>query len=335
MMKNNKEYSLVAVYVLAIAGIVLTGFIEASSYWPYLKEICGVGGGGCSEITATKFAKIFNLSVAWWGMLAYVLVILSLSLHRILLPIVTSVMMGAELYFLWVMADVVNIWCTVCLVQFGLTTVLFFVSLKYSLDNKLFLLPGKIFALLAIVLVTALSFSLPVKLEMHSGSEMKTDEFVSYFGDLNSEYMVEIFSDFGCSHCKYHEPEIVKLINNRKDILILFRDRVLMPESVAAVAASYANGILLTQGKDEYLKARTALFDHQHDQHNYLKDKLATFEFTSDLKKEIEEKMSGDLKRARSLKIYSTPVTFITKNGVTIKRLEGSGDFEQINALLK
>ena len=62
----------VALYVTGVFGVGLTIVIELSHHYRWLMELCGGQSSGCADVTSTPFAMVFGISVAYLGLLSYV-----------------------------------------------------------------------------------------------------------------------------------------------------------------------------------------------------------------------------------------------------------------------
>jgi protein-disulfide isomerase len=316
---------------VVLFGMGLTVFIELSHYSPRLAAVCGVDGGGCADINATPYAKIFGVPTAAWGFLAYGVTLLSILYARQwTLPLVAA-MMGAELYFFWLMASVIHIWCSFCLVQFGVVTVLLAVALPWSLSVDRWGLPGKLWSVPVVIVLSFFAFAAPVKLAAKSSSSPSAvGDLLTFAGNPDSPLVVEVFSDYECGHCRKYDPVVEMIADRNPEVLLVYRDYIFPGNKLSPVAASYLNTIALRDGVTAYRKERAALFANQSRLYDHLKEKLPTVTFDAASKKEVAAKVAADLKRAEAFNVYSTPTTVITRNGETVQILRGAQDYDKV-----
>ncbi len=324
----------IALGCVAAFGVGLTLFIEASHIWPQLAEMCGVGGGGCADIDATPYAKIFGIPTAWWGMVAYVAYLGALRWAKPFVMPIAAAMMGAEFYFLWLMAAVIHIWCTFCLIQYGTVLILFGATVVWAAKLDRWILPGKLWSVPVVVILFFAGFAIPVKMKAHEGT-LTTDALVTYAGDPTSKLVVEVFSDYECGHCRKFDPIAEMIAERNPGVLLVYRDFVLSGNQLSPTATSYADAIAFTQGTEAYRKERVALFENQARLYNYLEEKLPTVTFTDDLKKKIKRKVDDDMKRAEALNVYSTPTVVVSKDGKTVQLFRGGTPYDTIYEIIK
>lgn len=316
-------------YVVASFGVLLTIFIELSHRIEWLMELCGGASGSCAGVSSTSFAYIFGISVTWWGLLSYLLVLFFLyRLSSLVLPMV-SVMMGAELYFLWVMSTILHTYCTFCLINFATVLILFVITLLWAAQEKDFVLPGRLWSAPAVALFVFAVMAVPVKMGQKTNG-FSTDTLVTYQGDLKSDLKIEIFSDYECGHCKKLEPEIDKLIKNRPDVLLVFRDFILRGHKLSPVASSYVNAVAFVKGNEESFKARGGVFANQSKLYDYLKARLPSITFTDELKEKINRKVADDMKRAEGIGVTATPTLAIYRGKKLIQVIRGFRPYETI-----
>lgn len=321
-------------YIVAGFGVVLTITTELSHYYPALLELCGGQTSGCADVTATPYAKMFGLSVAYWGLLSYVVFLFLLYYSPMWTLPLASAVMGAELYFLWIMHSVLQTYCRFCLVQFVTATVLFILSLIYHRKYGKFSLPGKLWSAPVVVLAVFAALVLPVKMGSKAVS-FDADNLVTYEGNLKSPLRVEVFFDYECGACKKFGEELVKLREQEKDILIVYRNFIIGSHQISPVAVSYAEGISFTEGREAYVKAHDELFDNQERLYDYLQKHLDKVKFTDELKEKINAKVNADLKRAKELEIFSTPTLVISRDGKVIQVVRGITPYETFAKFLK
>ncbi len=319
----------IPLYVVAGLGVLLTIFIELSHRIEWLMELCGGASGSCAGVSSTSFAYILGISVTWWGLLSYLLVLFFLyRIPSMVLPMV-SVMMGAELYFLWVMATILHTFCTFCLINFAIVMILYTITLLWSAGRHDFILPGKLWSAPAVAFFAFAVLAVPVKMGQKTNG-FSTETLVTYQGDLKSDLKIEIFSDYECGHCKKLEPVIDKLIKNRPDVLLVFRDFILRGHKLSPVASSYVNAIAFEKGTEEFFKARSEVFENQSRLYDYLKAHLPSVTFTDELKQKVNRKVADDMKRAADVGVTATPTLAIYRGEKLVQVIIGDKSYETI-----
>lgn len=327
------DYLNIALYAVAIFGVALTIVTELSHYYPWILKACGGEASGCADVASTPFSRIFGVSVAYWGLVSYVAFIVALRyLPTLILPM-AAFMLGAEFYFLWIMASVIKIYCLFCLIQLATVTVLFIIAVAWAWRRG-GLFPKELFwATPLIVIVSFAAFAAPVKFSAKKVEPLKA-EMLTYEGDPKSILRVEIFSDYECGHCKKMEPEIEKLKVARPDILIVYRDYIIESHRISPVAVSYVNAIAITRGREAFLAARNSLFQNQDRLYDFLQLALPSVEFTEELKDKISAKVAADRSVATSLGVYQTPTTVIYRGSELVQKISGHTSSSEIERFL-
>ncbi|MDH5510077.1 MAG: thioredoxin domain-containing protein [Nitrospinota bacterium] len=331
----------VAMLAVAVFGVLLTLTIELSYKYTWIMEICGGGQSGCADVASTPFARIpmpmmeNGLSVAYLGLLVYVsFIFCQVYFPRLTLPI-ASAMMGAEFYFLWVMASILGIFCMFCVIQFVTVSILFLLTMAWGWKRTDHILPGGKWANVAVVALAFVIPTAPVVLKKGSTSVME-GEYLTYAGDPASRIRVEIFSDFQCPYCQKIEPEVEKIMKLRPDVLVVFRDYIIPSHGLSPFAVSFANGVALTQGREAFIRIRREMFENQNRLRDYLEGHKDMVEFTPELRKRIEKKVEGDLKVAESLNIYSTPTLVVYRDGKMAQIIKaGDATYDKISRFIK
>ncbi|MBF0634829.1 MAG: thioredoxin domain-containing protein [Nitrospinae bacterium] len=337
MKKNSqsagKDYLKIALYAVALFGVALTIVTELSHYYQWILEACGGESSGCADVASTPFSKIFGVSVAYWGLVSYVAFIVALRyLPALVLPM-AAFMLGAEFYFLWIMASIIKIYCLFCLIQFGTVVILFIVTVAWAW-KRAGLFPKELFwATPLIVLIAFAGFAAPVKFSSKKAEPLKT-EMLTYEGDPKSILRVEVFSDYECGHCKKMEPEIEKLRSARPDILIVYRDYIIESHRISPVAVSYVNAIAMTKGREAFLTARKSLFQNQDRLYDFLQMALPSVVFTDELKDKISAKVAADRSVATALGIYQTPTMVIYRGSELVQKISGYTQSSEIERFL-
>lgn len=337
MSKNKnqpKKYLSYALIAVAGFGALLTIVIELSHIYPWIMELCGIGSSACADVQSTQFARILGVSVSYLGLLAYVTFILfCIYAPKYTLPLAAA-LLGAEFYFLWVMNQVLHMYCMFCLIQFGTVIVLFTLTMVWHKNEREFALPGKMLSVPVVAILVFVSLTLPVKMRAQDVAQ-SSGELVTYTGDPNSVMRVELFSDYQCGFCNRLEPEIDKMIKEHPDLLIVFRDFIISSHSLSPLAVSYANAVAFSKGRETFVKTRREMFENQKRLREYLKEHLPEVEFTEDLKARIRAKVDEDLARAKSLDVFQTPTMAIYRGNDLVQVIRGYTKYERFSKFLK
>jgi protein-disulfide isomerase/uncharacterized membrane protein len=322
-----------ALYAVAFFGVALTIVTELSHYYPWIMEACGGQSSGCADVADTPYSRIFGVSVAYWGLLSYLVFIGVLVYMPALALPMAAFLMGGEFYFLWIMASVIKIYCLFCLIQFGTVAVLFMLSMSWSWRQTGLLPKGAFWATPLIILISFAAFAVPVKLSPKKAAPV-TSALLTYDGDPQSVLRVEVYSDYECGFCKKMEPEIEKLRKNRPDVLVVYRDYIIGSHKISPVAVSYANAIAFTKGREAYLEARRLIFENQNRLYDHLQLVLPSVDFTEDLKSKVNAKVDADRQKASSLGIYQTPTMVIYRGGELVQKMSGHTSASELERFL-
>lgn len=334
--KNNaapaRSWLVTALYAAGLFGVALTIVTEASHHFPVIMELCGGESSGCADVASTPFAKMFGVSVAYWGLLSYVAFLFLMTYARPWVVHYAAALVGAELYFYWVMAAVIETFCMFCLIQFVTVLVLFALGVAWQVKQRAAppygwwpapVIVGVVFAVLAG----------PVWLKSAPGAA-GGGALVTYEGDPASRVRVEIFSDYQCGHCRKFEAQVEKIVQNHPEVLVVYRNYVIRSNPLSPVAASYANAIAFLEGPEAFVKTHRELFINQPTLYDYLKPRLEKITFTDELKRKIQEKVEADMKVAEAAGVYSTPTSVIYRDNAITQIVRGDTEYERFASFL-
>jgi len=330
----------IAMLAVAVFGVLLTITIELSHQYPWIMELCGGSSSGCADVASTPYSKVpfeikgRQISVAYLGLLAYVFFIFFQVYGPRLAAPMAAAMMGAEIYFLWIMHSVLGIFCMFCVIQFVTVTILFLLTMAWEFRQSGHFLPGGMWSN---ILVVALAFIIPATpVMMKTSAQPVVDgDFVTYVGDPKSNIRVDIYSDYQCPYCKKIEPLVETIIQKNPDALLVFRDYIIPSHPLSPYAVSFTNGVAFTQGREAFVKLRREMFEHQEKLKDFLESRQEMVKFTPELRAKIEKKVEGDLKIAQSLDIYSTPTIVIYRGGKMAQIIKTPETYEKLAPFLK
>lgn len=144
-MQLSTHKSIPAWIVAAFLVLSFIGFLDAS--YLTVKHFTGVVppcliGGGCEEVTTSRFATIFGIPVALLGALYYLTVFLGTIAFvdkqnvQILRRVSALTLLGliASIYFMFLQAFVIDAYCTYC-VGSAITSTLLFVLGSFTMHK--------------------------------------------------------------------------------------------------------------------------------------------------------------------------------------------------------
>ena len=155
---EQEDRTLTIIMILSIIGLI------DSIYLSYLHHLIAGGGGcptqnlpglDCGVVLASPQAKFFGLPVAWFGVLGFI-ALFALSFDRylnmdkertyyntLLLPVTGLIGTAFGTYLTYAEAFIIHQWCPFCLVAFGLTLGVTFLSLKIYGNSLISYIGGK------------------------------------------------------------------------------------------------------------------------------------------------------------------------------------------------
>ena len=155
---EQEDRTLTIIMILSIIGLI------DSIYLSYLHHLIAGGGGcptqnlpglDCGVVLASPQAKFFGLPVAWFGVLGFI-ALFALSFDRylnmdkertyyntLLLPVTGLIGTAFGTYLPYAEAFIIHQWCPFCLVAFGLTLGVTFLSLRIYGNSLISCIGGK------------------------------------------------------------------------------------------------------------------------------------------------------------------------------------------------
>jgi thioredoxin-related protein len=237
-----------------------------------------------------------------------------------------AVLMGAEIYFLFLMASVLQVYCPLCLGQFTVVlaiNILLFATVTPDKDKEKFRATG-----ILVIAASFLVFFVPHKMTF-KGVEKRVESITSW-GDSSSKYRMEVFSDYQCGHCKKFDVTIKDVIKNYPQVYIVFRDMILPRHNLAPMAISYAGSVAYYEGQEMYLKARFEIFENQKNLFNYIGPRFEAIRDDAEMKNAVKVKLNKDFELAKSLDIRSTPTTILVRDGRMVLKFSGNRAFAKL-----
>ena len=145
------------------------------------------------------------------------------------------------------------------------------------------------------------------------------DEKTPVAGNVKGTQSLVVFLDPGCGYCKKFHGELATLLNQNKDIKIIFKDIPIMgPNSITAIKA-----LLAAKEQGKYDKLQKALFSSEKaltkkEIINLARSAgLDTKKLQADMKKKtIQEAIDQNLELAKVLGINGTPTLIIGETKV-------------------
>jgi len=325
-------------YGLIIVGAIISLLTELEKISPTIKKICGGETGGCARVAASDYSSLFGVPLGILGIIAYIILAYLYKYEREKSPILISVMMGAEVYFVFLQISVIKAICPLCMANFAVVvslSIFLFTTISPKDDPKFFRGLSAFLAVLTFLLLfipylvnedaktSATKKSIPIKVES-----------MTSWGDSNSLHRLEIFTDYQCPHCARYEPTVKAIMENYPNIYIVFRDVILNPKGLSPMAISINGAVAFYKGREAYLKARLETFENQKNLYNYLAPRFKMLGDDIKMKNAVKFKVQKDYQMAEMFGVRNTPTTIMISNGKLIDKIEGGTSFEKIKPKL-
>jgi uncharacterized membrane protein len=319
-----------AFYSLLVAGVVVCALTELEKMLPSLEAMCGGPSGGCATVRKSTFSTLFGIPLGYLGIVAYIVWGTIYRFSRQWAALFGGILLGAEIYFVYLQFSVIHAICVLCMTQFTivflLNLLLFFTAYNRGKQTAWRLA----FILLAVILFAAFYF--PAKTEAKNAAATATS--ITSWGDPKSDLRMEIFTDYECGHCRTFEAVVERVIKEYPEIYIIFRDYIIQGHKLSPMAAAYAGSVAFYQGREAYLKTRFELFDKQDALFDLLKMRLPMMSNDKDMEAAVDAKIKADMARAADFNVQGTPTTALIKKGETWKVLSGAASYEIVKAEL-
>lgn len=120
----------------SLAGIISAGYSFYEFYFVSADSFCNINlKFNCAAAIQGGYSDIFGIPVALFGIIGFGLIFICSTLsiqgkntHKFLLPL-TSIFLLSVLYFAYLSAFVVGVWCPSCIISWTIIAVLFVLSL--------------------------------------------------------------------------------------------------------------------------------------------------------------------------------------------------------------
>jgi uncharacterized membrane protein len=313
-------------YILSAVGIIVCILTELEKISPAIRDLCGGDSGGCAKVGESEYSRLLGIPLGILGLLSYLVWIGIYRYRKTLAVYFGAVIMGAEVYFLFLMASVLQVYCPLCLAQFTVVlimNILLFATVTPDKDKEKFRAVG-VLAIAASFLV----FYVPHKMTF-KGVEKHVESITSW-GDSSSKYRMEVFSDYQCSHCRKFDETIKDVIKSYPRIYIVFRDMILPNHKLAPMAISYAGSVAFYEGQEMYLKARFEIFDNQKNLFKYIVPRFEAIRDDPEMKNAIKAKLKKDFELAKTIDVRSTPTTILVRDGRMVLKFSGNRPFAKL-----
>ena len=313
-------------YLLSGIGIIVCVLTELEKISPAIRDLCGGDTGGCAAVGESEYSRLFGVPLGILGALSYIAWVGLYHYRKTFAVLFGSILMGAEIYFLFLMASVLQVFCPLCLTQFTVVLLLNIFLLATVEPEK----DKDKFRAIAVILIAAsfLAFYVPHKMNF-KGVEKHVESITSW-GNPASKYRMEVFSDYQCGHCKKFDETVKDVIKKYPQVYIVFRDMILPRHQLAPMAISYAGSVAFYEGQDMYLKARFETFDNQKDLYQYIVPRFEAIRDDKEMKDAIKAKLKKDFELAKSLDVRSTPTTILVRDGRLVLKFSGNRSFEKL-----
>lgn len=128
---------------LSFAGILVAGY---SLYEYYLSDgnaLCDINSMfSCSAVYGSGYSAIFGIPVSLFGIIGFgaMFICAALSLngknvHKFILPMISAFAVST-LYFVYISALVINVWCVACITSWVIIWLLLVLSIKLKKISK-------------------------------------------------------------------------------------------------------------------------------------------------------------------------------------------------------
>ncbi len=130
------------IFILATIGLLISIYLVAKTNDPS-SVVCSIGGG-CETVLASVYAKLYGLSVAWYGVAWYVaaMVLIYLTLFKPTLPVVILrywLLAGLifSLYLLGLEIFKIHAYCTWCLASLAVVAIITAITFSIKSSNPM------------------------------------------------------------------------------------------------------------------------------------------------------------------------------------------------------
>lgn len=129
---------------LSFAGILVAGYSLYEYYFSDGNALCDINSTfSCSTVYGSGYSAIFGIPVSLFGIIGFgaIFICAAWSLngkntHKFLLPM-TFAFAASTLYFAYISAFVINVWCVACITSWIIIWMLFVLSIKLKKLSKL------------------------------------------------------------------------------------------------------------------------------------------------------------------------------------------------------
>ena len=134
---DSKNKILNTIKWFSIAGIIVASYSLYEYYYGTAESFCNINSTfSCYNVYHSGYSEVFGLPISLYGFIGFGLIsicsIWSLegkNTHKFLLPL-TSISLLSVIYFAYLSAFVIRVWCPACIVSWIIIAVLFVLSLK-------------------------------------------------------------------------------------------------------------------------------------------------------------------------------------------------------------
>lgn len=122
---------------LSFAGILVAGYSLYEYYFSSGNAFCDINSTfSCYGVYHSGYSEIFGIPVSLLGIIGFGLIFVcsawslqGKNTHKLLLPL-TSLSLLSVIYFAYLSAFVINVWCPSCIISWIIIVILFIYSLK-------------------------------------------------------------------------------------------------------------------------------------------------------------------------------------------------------------
>lgn len=138
-MRRNKILKIIQ--YLSLAGIAVAAYSLYEYYFSNGSALCDINATfSCYDVYSSGYSEIFGIPVALIGIIGMGLIFICAAwslegknTHKFLLPL-TSLSLASVLYFVYLSAFVIKVWCPTCIVSYGIIFLLFILTVFLKRD---------------------------------------------------------------------------------------------------------------------------------------------------------------------------------------------------------
>jgi uncharacterized membrane protein len=192
-------------FVLAVAGLLLTGYLTWTAFEGRNVKGCAVGAG-CDVVLTSKWARVLGLPTSFWGFLTYLSLLVSTFMARRdtrwrLEWIIAAFGFMYSVYLTTVSLTILHATCPYCLTSLALMTTIFGLTTYQGTSAA----PGSLKRLAKIVVPAGVAFILVLHLNytgLMGDTPVAEDPEARALASYLTEQGVKMYGASWCPHCQ-------------------------------------------------------------------------------------------------------------------------------------